>query len=154
MFYGMVNDRRKSVNAVLEQSNLKKAPHYEKIRLLSLPGFYNIQSLIEGIPHFMVWQPDATWVDTELSSQHVFDVCAQHMANMTDEEREWITQTLCALLTHHIVHHIGTYDHLLQIIATVDGERKQLLVNVMNMVDTETFGSPEAQHLELRDTIN
>lgn len=154
MFYGMVNTRRNILKATLEKSPVTFMQQYKKIYMAQMRRFYHVHSEIEGFPHFMLWQPDATWADGVLSSQLVFDACAKHMANMTDTEAELFNPTICELLADHVIHRVQSYGNVLQIIATVDGERKQLLVNVMNMIDTESYGSQDAQHLELRDTIN
>lgn len=159
--YGMNSDGfayRCKTNLAGIQGHLDEAKkrQYVKHYLEDAENLYGVQSEFAGLPNFMVWSPDATWLDQTcepLNMDVVIGNTRRYVANMTEEELALflpVFQQVCAL---YKVYRITLSNHTFELHTVLNGRPKRLLVSVMNMIDFDRDPNT-MRHWWARETLN
>lgn len=159
--FGMFSDELSyhcvtTANGIEGYREQAKKRQYVKHYLNDAENLYGVQSEFAGLPNFMVWSTDATWVDLTMEPLPIDAIIGntrRYVANMTEEELELflpVFQQICSL---YKVYCITINGHAFEMHITINGQPKRLLVSVMNMIDFER--DPNAmRHWWGRDTLN
>lgn len=127
-----------------------------KYYLQDAGNLYGVYSEFYGIPNFMVWAVDQTWVDQHklpLPIDMIIGHTRRYVANMTEEELELFLPVFQQLCSIYNIYRISCSNHGFELHTVLNGRPKRLLITVMNMMDFDS--DPDTMgHLYRRETVN